>query len=231
MKRKSIKPSHEIVVPGDILDTKGVSGGENTYVVDGILYASILGVKNVSPDGISVVPISGCYMPKNGDVVIGIINDVSASNWIVDINAPYQAPLHVSEVPWKVEFGDTLRYLNIGDTVLLKVLMVDENKKIQVTMNDSGLRKLEGGQIVNLSYSKVSRVIGKNGSVIQILENMTDCRILIGHNGRIWISGNDESADIARQAIEYIIEDLRSGNLTERVQTFIEERIRGSGGE
>lgn len=228
MKRKSIKPSHEIVVPGDILDTKGVSGGENTYVVNGNLYASILGVKNVSPNGISVIPISGCYMPKNGDVVIGIINDVSASNWIVDINAPYQAPLHVSEVPWRVEFGDTLRYLNIGDTVLLKVLMVDENKKIQVTMNDSGLRKLEGGQIVNLPYSKISMVIGKNGSIIQMLENMTECRILMGHNGRIWISGNDESADVARQAIEYIVEDLQSGNLTERVQAFIEERIRGS---
>lgn len=228
MKRKSIKPSHEIVVPGDILDTKGVSGGENTYVVDGNLYASILGVKNVSPNGISVVPINGRYMPKNGDIVIGVINDVSASNWIVDINAPYQAPLHVSEVPWRVEFGDTLRYLNIGDTVLLKVLMVDENKKIQVTMNDSGLRKLEGGQIVNLPCSKILRVNDKNGSIIQILENMTDCRILTGHNGRIWISGDDENTDIVRQAIEYIVEDRQSGNLTERVQTFVEERIRGS---
>ena len=50
MERRNPKPSREIVVPGDILDTKGVKGGDNTYVMDGKLYASILGVKNVSPD-------------------------------------------------------------------------------------------------------------------------------------------------------------------------------------
>ena len=30
MEKKNTKPSREIVVPGDILDTKGVKGGENT---------------------------------------------------------------------------------------------------------------------------------------------------------------------------------------------------------
>ena len=228
MEKRNAKPSREIVVPGDILDTKGVKGGDNTYVMDGKLYASILGVKNVSPNGISVIPIGGCYMPSTGDTVIGIINDIGASNWMVDISAPYPAPLHVNEVPWKVEFGDTSKYLNIGTVVLLKVLMVDESKKIQVTMNDSGLRRLEGGQIVDIPYSKTSRVIGKSGSMIQMLKNMTDCRIFVGQNGRIWIDGDDENADVARQAIEFIAENAQSGNLTEKVKAFIEERIPNS---
>ena len=167
-------------------------------------------------------------MPSTGDTVIGIINDIGASNWMVDISAPYPAPLHVNEVPWKVEFGDTSKYLNIGNVVLLKVLMVDESKKIQVTMNDSGLRRLEGGQIVDIPYSKTSRVIGKSGSMIQMLKNMTDCRIFVGQNGRIWIDGDDENADVARQAIEYIAENAQSGNLTEKVKAFIEERIPNS---
>lgn len=225
MEKRNARPSREIVVPGDVLDTRGVKGGDNTYVMDGKLYASILGVKNVSPNGISVIPIGGCYMPTTGDSVIGIINDIGASNWMVDISAPYPAPLHVNEVPWKVEFGDTSRYLKIGDVVLLKVLMVDESKKIQVTMNDSGLRKLEGGQIVNVPYSKVSRVIGKSGSMIQMLKNMTDCRIFVGQNGRIWIDGDGENAEVAAAAIKYIAENAQSGNLTEKVKAFIEERI------
>lgn len=225
MEKRNAKPSRQVVVPGDILSTRGEKGGENTYEMDGKLYASILGVKNMSPNGISVIPINGVYMPVTGDTVIGIIEDIAASNWMVNISAPYPAPLHVNEVPWKVEFGDTSKYLNIGDTVLLKVLMVDESKKIQVTMNDSGLRKLEGGQVVDIPYSKVSRVIGKSGSMIQMLKNMTDCRIFVGQNGRIWIDGDGENALVAVDAIKYIEKNAQSGNLTERVKALIEERI------
>ena len=231
MEKRNARPSREIVVPGDVLSTRGEKGGDNTYERDGKLYAAILGVKYYSQNGISVMPIGGVYMPSTGDTVIGIINDIAASNWMVDISAPYPAPLHVNEVPWKVEFGDTSKYLNVGDAVLLKILMVDESKKIQVTMNDSGLRKLDGGMIVDVPYCKVSRIIGKSGSMIQMLKNMTDCRIFIGQNGRIWIDGDDENAEVAADAIRYIEENSQKGNLTEKVKALIEERLPGAGEE
>ena len=231
MEKRNARPSREIVVPGDVLSTRGEKGGDNTYERDGKLYAAILGVKNYSQNGISVMPIGGVYMPSTGDTVIGIINDIAASNWMVDISAPYPAPLHVNEVPWKVEFGDTSKYLNVGDAVLLKILMVDESKKIQVTMNDSGLRKLDGGMIVDVPYCKVSRIIGKSGSMIQMLKNMTDCRIFIGQNGRIWIDGDDENAEVTADAIRYIEENSQKGNLTEKVKALIEERLPGAGEE
>ena len=231
MEKRNARPSREIVVPGDVLSTRGEKGGDNTYERDGKLYAAILGVKNYSQNGISVMPIGGVYMPSTGDTVIGIINDIAASNWMVDISAPYPAPLHVNEVPWKVEFGDTSKYLNVGDAVLLKILMVDESKKIQVTMNDSGLRKLDGGMIVDVPYCKVSRIIGKSGSMIQMLKNMTDCRIFIGQNGRIWIDGDDENAEVAADAIRYIEENSQKVNLTEKVKALIEEILPGAGEE
>ena len=231
MEKRNARPSREIVVPGDVLSTRGEKGGDNTYERDGKLYAAILGVKNYSQNGISVMPIGGVYMPSTGDTVIGIINDIAASNWMVDISAPYPAPLHVNEVPWKVEFGDTSKYLNVGDAVLLKILMVDESKKIQVTMNDSGLRKLDGGMIVDVPYCKVSRIIGKSGSMIQMLKNMTDCHIFIGQNGRIWIDGDDENAEVAADAIRYIEENSQKGNLTEKVKALIEESLPGAGEE
>ena len=64
--------------------------------------------------------------------------------------------------------------------------------------------------------------------MIQMLKNMTDCRIFVGQNGRIWIDGDDENADVAKQAIEFIAANAQSGNLTERVKAFIEERIPNS---
>jgi exosome complex component RRP4 len=131
----------------------------------------------------------------------------------------------VSEVPWKVEFGDTSRFLTIGNVVLIKVLAVDESKKISVTMKDSGLRKIEGGRLVKISHTKVSRVIGKSGSMISMLKNMTDCRITVGQNGWIWVDGDDEAADVAVEAIKMIEEYAQSSNLTDRIKEFIEKRI------
>lgn len=229
MDKRSARPAREIVVPGDILDDSGAKAGDNTYTVDGKVYAAILGVKNRNQYGVGVIPLGGRYMPKPGDVVIGMIEDIGSSNWMVDIKAPYPAPLHVSEVPWKVEFGDTSRYLNVGNVVLLKVLSVDEGKKIQVTMNDSGLRRLEGGRLVEIPYVKVSRVIGKSGSMIQMIKNLTDCRIFIGENGVIWIDGDKKNAEVAAQAIEMIGEHAHRGNLTERVKEFIEKELPDAG--
>ncbi|WP_201013690.1 exosome complex RNA-binding protein Rrp4 [Candidatus Methanomethylophilus sp. 1R26] len=173
--------------------------------------------------------MGGCYMPVAGDTVIGIINDVGPSNWMVDIRSPYPAPLHVSEVPWKVEFGDTSRFLTVGDVVLLKILMVDEAKKVSVTMKDSGLRKIEGGILTEIDHNKISRVIGKAGSMIQMLKNMTDCRIFVGQNGRIWIDGDGMNAEAAEAAIKMIEAESRSADLTERVQRFLSEKVPQSG--
>ena len=218
MEKRNAKPKREFVLPGDVIDESGAKAGEYAYSREGKVYAAVMGIKNSSPVGVGVIPLWGQYMPCAGDFVIGIVNDIGPSNWMIDINSPYPAPLHVSEVPWKVEFGDTSRFLNIGNVVLLKILSVDESKKIQVTMKDSGLRRIEGGRLVKISHSKVSRVIGKSGSMISMLKNMTDCRITVGQNGMIWIDGDDENADAAAEAIERIGEKAESGNRTDRVK-------------
>lgn len=226
MEKRSARRTREIVVPGDVLgDTDEYRIGQNAYELDGKIRANVMGIKTFNGDTVGVMVIEGFYMPVTGDTVIGVINDVGPSNWMVDINAPYPAPLHVSEVPWKVEFGDTSRFLTVGDVVLLKILLVDESKKIQVTMKDSGLRKIEGGQLVEINYSKIPRVIGKGGSMIQMLKNMTDCRIFVGQNGRIWIDGDDENVEVAAEAIRIIEKESRSAYLTDRVREFIEKKL------
>ncbi len=225
MEKRNARQTREIVVPGDVLDGTGMKPGENAYMLDGKVRASVMGVRNVFQNTVGVIPLKGCYMPKAGDTVIGVIVDIGPSNWLVDIGAPYPAPLHVNEVPWKVEFGDTSRYLGMGNVVLLKVLSVDESKKIQVTMKDSGLRRIEGGRLVKISHSKVSRVIGKSGSMISMLKNMTDCRLTVGQNGMIWIDGDDENAEVAVLAVKMIEEQAQAKDLTDKIKDFIGSKL------
>jgi exosome complex component RRP4 len=212
----------EVVLPGDLLDSGKLKAGAGTYVQDGKIYAAQLGIKSVKSSFVNVIPLGGRYIPSPGDTVIGKVVDIGPSNWFIDINSPYQAPLHVNEVPWRVDFGDTARFMNIGDTLLAKVLMVDETKRVQVTMKEQGLRKLQGGQVMEISYSKVPRVIGKGGSMIQMIKSMTNTRIFVGQNGRIWLDGDIESILFAIRAIKMIEDNAQASRLTEKVREYLE---------
>lgn len=209
-------------MPGDLLDGDKLKPGAGTYVSDGKIYAALLGIKSVKSNYVNIIPLSGRYIPCVGDSVIGKVEDIGPSNWLIDINSPYPAPLHVNEVPWRVEFGDTARYMNVGDVILAKVLMVDETMRVQVTMKDQGLRKLTGGQIVEIAHSKVPRVIGKSGSMIQMIKGYTNCRIFVGQNGRIWLDGEVDNIIHAIKAIQMIDEDAHSFGLTEKVKAYLE---------
>ena len=211
----------EIVVPGDLLSESGLKPGPGTYVEGGHVYASQLGIKTVRSNVIGVVPLSGQYIPVRGDMVIGKIVDMGASNWLVDINAAHPSPLHVNEVPWRVEFGETSRFMTVGDLVSLKVLGVDELGKVLISMKEHGLRKLSGGVVIEVSPSKVPRVIGRNGSMIQMLKNSTGCRIFVGQNGRIWIDGDLDNMLKAIEAIKLIEDEAHSVGLTEKVKKML----------
>ena len=222
MNREGAGGNREIVIPGDLLDASGLKAGSGAYAEDGKVFAAQLGIKSVKSNFVNVIPLGGRYIPATGDSVIGKVIDIGPSNWLIDINSPYPAPLHVNEVPWRVEFGDTSKYLNVGDTLLAKVLMVDETKRVQVTMKEQGLRKLSGGQVIDISYSKVPRVIGKGGSMIQLIKSHTNCRIFIGQNGRIWLDGEIESMVSAIHAIRMIEEGAQESRLTEKVKEYLE---------
>jgi exosome complex component RRP4 len=215
--------TREIVVPGELLAISSKRAGPGTYSQWGKIFASQLGIKSVKPDSISVIPLAGQYVPVTGDLVVGKIVDVGASNWLVDINSPYPSPLHVNEVPWRVEFGETRKFMQVGDIVLLKIVAVDELKRISVSMQDHGLRKLTGGMVIEVSPSKVPRVIGKNGSMIQMLKNETACRIYVGQNGRIWIDGELDNIVRAVQAIKMIEDEAHNLGLTEKVKELLEK--------
>ena len=67
-----------------------------------------------------------------------------------------------------------------------------------------GLRKLEGGHIISVPAPKVPRIIGKGGSMVNLIKEHTDTRIVIGQNGLIWIEGTPENILRATAAIKKI---------------------------
>ena len=214
----------EIVIPSQFLgEIKDKKAGNGTFVEKGKIYAEILGVLNNNSNYINVIPLKGRYDPVEKDFVIGIVIEAMQSSWLVDINAAYPALLHVNEVPWDIEFGETERYLNKGDSIMGKVLQVDQEKKLQITLKDRNLYKIKGGYISHVEPSKVPRIIGKKGSMISLLKKYTKCRIFVGQNGRIWIDGNEDGIKKVIETIKLIENESLSYGLTNKIEDLLKK--------
>jgi exosome complex component RRP4 len=219
-----------IVIPGEAVGGPGLKPGPGTYSEGGQLFAAQLGIRNEHDGLVSVIPLNGRYIPQRGDAVIGEVTDLGASHWLVDINSPYPAPLHATESPWRVEFGDTARYLKVGDVIMCHVLSVDEIKRVQLTMQEREARRLNGGMVMEVSPTKVPRVIGKQGSMVSLIKDLSRCQIYVGQNGRIWLDGSDRDTAIAARAIRLIEERAQASGLTEAVRELIERAQRETRG-
>ena len=214
----------QIVIPSQVIgDTQTMKAGRGAFVEQGKIYAERLGILSIQGNVIHVLPLKGRYDPVIGDFVIGVVEEASTSNWMVDINAPYPALLHVNEVPWEIDFADTEKYLNTGDAILAKVLSIDESRKLQITLNDRNLFKIKGGHIIEVESSVVPRIIGKKGSMIALIKKYTRCRIFVGQNGRIWIDGDAEGIALVQQAITKIENEAVTFGLTDRIEELLKK--------
>ncbi len=216
--------SRQIVVPGELLDDSGqMRPGPNTYKEGDSIFAARLGIRVESGDHVGVTGLTGRYAPQRGDMIIATVVEAGPSNWYLTVGASHDVGLHVNDVPWRVEFGETTKYLAVGDTVLLKVYHVDDLGKVQVSMKDRACRKLTGGVTVDVAPSKIPRVIGRQGTMITMIKNVTDTRIFVGQNGVIWLDGEPADVALAMAAIRKVEDEAHSAGLTERIKAFLIE--------
>jgi exosome complex component RRP4 len=220
------KPPHSepkvLVLPGDEIPHRGLQPGFGTYRVGKRIFASVMGYATWREPFVRVVPFAGRYVPKPRDVIVGIVQDVQKTFYLLDIDASRWAPLHTSGTPWEPGPGELDQYLRIGDAVLVAVENLDATGKIGVTMKGEDLGKLSGGTILTISPAKIPRVIGKGGSMIHTITRLTGTRVAVGQNGRIWVEGSPEGIHRVRECLRIIEEEGQRPGLTERIEAFLQ---------
>ena len=217
----------KVVIPGDLLSEEAKRSGEGTFVKDGKVYSLLYGLAN-DRDRINVIPLAGKYVPAPGDNIIGIVKDITFSNWIIDINSPYDGLLHISEFPKWIDADEMSKYLSLGSSTMIRIKDVDSTMKVELTLNDRKLGLLKTGRIVEINHTRVPRLIGKGGSMISMLKKELNCNIFVGQNGRIWINGGAEDMDLALKTILLIEKEAHTSGLTDRIVDFLKKE-KGAG--
>ena len=218
----SSKSTRKLVLPGDLMETKS-KPGRGIFRKDGRVHASVVGHSSDKSGYINVNGIKGRYNPKTGDKIVAVCAETGPSIWRMDIGASFNSTLHHSESGWKVPFGDTARFLSIGDAVWAEIFMVDAAGSHQISLKKDDCRKLYSGTIVKINPTNVPRVIGKQGSMITTIREKTQTRIQIGQNGYIWIDGKGDDISLAQKAVEMINEEATSKGLTKKIEKLLEK--------
>jgi len=227
--------NRELVLPGDLLAEGDIEvTGFLVYKHASKYYSTIIGLVNVENDRkVGIIPLEGPYIPKVGDIVIGLIVDLGITNWLVDIRAPYTAILNASDAlnkPFNPIQDDLRNYYDVGDYIVAKIQAFDRVHNPTLTTKGKGLGKITSGKVIEIKPSRTPRVIGKKKSMLNVLTGETGCEVVVGANGRIWIQcANEDLEEILILAIKKIEQEAHTTGLTDKIRNFIEEEKKRRG--
>ncbi len=198
-----------IVVPGEKLGEAKPGKLPQWVFRDGdSLYSAVYGLFDPEK-GIRVTPIHGKYIPRPGDIVIGIVLSMRHSGYLVDINSAYIGFLHVPREGIRLE---------PGDVITAKVSSRDEVGNTHL----ESPRRLIKGKLIEISSTKVPRIFGKAGSMLDLIRKGTGIQIIVGRNGRIWLRGDREKILKAEKVIRFIEDNAHLYGVTDKVKEMLE---------
>jgi exosome complex component RRP4 len=202
----------QIVVPGEVIPEK--------YRVTGPVgcddgnYSLVKGLARVDGDNINILPLDGAYVPKSGDIIVGVVeHQFTSSVYAISIDGPYKCILRI-DTRNRGRYREPESYA-VGDVISAKVDRVDEVKEAQII----GPQRLEGGIIISVRPRRVPRIIGRKRSMIELIRDATKSRIIVGQNGLIWV--RDGNVELAIAALRKVESEAHTSGLTDRMTKFL----------
>ncbi len=161
-----------LVLPGEFVAEGNLRVGKNVYQENGKIYADTVGLADLRGAYANVIPLRGSYEPKPDDIVIGQVVDYSPGSWVIDIGTPTPGILAVSSA---IPRGRGMirenprKIFDVGDWIIAGIVEASRNQNAMLTTLGEGLGKAQGGAILKMEAAKVPRLIGKNGSMINMI--------------------------------------------------------------
>jgi exosome complex component RRP4 len=213
------------VIPGDKIADGNFRPLMNVIRIGDSIVSTRIGIAEAGRDGIKVIPLSGVYIPRVNDIVIGKIVDRSSLSWDVDINSCFSAHLPAQDVfgrDFSPARDDMNKELATGDLITARIIAFDRTRDPMLTIQDRDMGKIPRGESLKISATRVPRLIGKRGSMIQTIEQATQTRVLIGQNGIVVVTGRKpEGIELAVKAIKMVEEEAHTSNLTQRIKVLL----------
>lgn len=216
------------VIPGDVITSGPYRPDQNVTLEGKNIVATTIGISEIYDDTVRVIPLTGMYLPKINDLVIGKVISHTSLSWELDINSCYVGFLPAQDVfgrDFSAHADELTSRLDKGDLVAARIANFDRTRDPLITIADRELGKIESGELIAISASKVPRLIGKRGTMIQTIEMATGATVTIGQNGWVVVTCDDPNGLLkAKKAIRMVDEQAHIANLTDKVKAMLESK-------
>ena len=216
----------QFVIPGDIIIADDCRPGQNVILEGNRVMSTAIGFSEIKDNLVNVTPLTGLYTPKTDDLVIGKIISHNALSWQVDINSYYSGILTAFDIfgkDYSPSRDDLSLKLNTGDIILARIANVNSRDPL-ITIIGENLGKIDSGELIKISPTKIPRLIGKHDSMIQTIEASTNATITVGQNGLIIIKcDNSTGLKNAIASIKMIGVTHNDANIEEKIQNILDE--------
>ena len=222
---KNLDKKKRYVLPGDVITTAPLRLRENVTLEGKRILATAIGLSDVSYDSVRVISLTGIYLPKIDDLVIGKIKYIHGNSWFADINSCYEGMLLAKDVFGRgsnTNLIDMKTRLDKSDLILARIANCDRTREPLLSIAGQNLGKIDSGELIKISPTKIPRLIGKHGSMIQTIEASTNTTITIGQNGLIVVSSSETNGLLkALAAIRMVEEQAHIADLTDKVKKML----------
>ena len=216
---------NQFVIPGDVIITGSYTPEQNVILDGDKIMSTAIGFYEIEDNRVNVIPLTGLYTPKIDDLIIGKVMSHSALSWDVNINSYYTGMLPASDIfgrDYLPSKDDLSLKLCVGDIISTRIINAGGSRGPLLSISGQNLGKIDSGELVKISPTKIPRLIGKHGSMIQTIESSTNATITIGQNGLIVVSSNETNGLLkALTAIRMVDEQAHLADLTDKVKKML----------
>jgi exosome complex component RRP4 len=212
------------VIPGDV-----IARGNHRYGAyiekRGDEYVALrVGLAEVGREEVKLNPMTGPYMPRAEDEVIGKVVDMNGFGWVIDINSCFDGFLPASFVFGR-EFSPSTHDLSskfrVGDIIGARIESFERSRDPQLSIRGEGYGKVDSGEITKVSPTKVPRLIGRRGAMINMISERTGTDIRVGQNGVVVVNGPPDGIVKALKAIRMVEGEAHAADLMTRIEEVV----------
>ncbi len=150
--------------------------------------------------------------------------DINGFGWVVDINSCFDGFLPASFVFGR-EFSPSTHDLSskfrVGDMIGARIESFERSRDPQLSIRGHGYGKIDSGEIIKVSPTKVPRLIGRRGAMINMISEKTGCDVRVGQNGIVVVQGPPEGIEKTARAVKMVEEEAHAADLMTKVESFL----------
>jgi len=193
------------VVPGDLVARGNYRVYSNVIKSDSEFYSIFVGKAEVEGGRVRVTRLSGPYIPKIGDQIIGMITDVQPLAATVDINS-YINGFVMANAFYKKRIDPSKRDLTekvrIGDLLNARVSRIERGRDVSLSLEPKW--RVSGDAIFYISPAKAAYLLKSKSNIMNKIKASTGASIIMGINGVIVARGERDSISRVNEVIRVI---------------------------